>query len=117
MVQSFSEFVVMLRTADPHAPLDSLAYTVTVPLASAPPPLPVPDKVIITPGTVESPLMNDWGCRFPCDGSERLHVAMLPSPVMTGIWKVCAVLPGMYAENIGEKTMGTVGLLHPPPCV
>src|SRR5271168_3459866 len=117
MFQSSSVFCVIVSVAAPHA-LPSVAMTVTVPVVSgAVLPRPTPAIVIMTPGRVAPPDTNDWVWRSACVGSERLHVAALPSPVTAGIWNVCAVLMGMYAEYIGEKTIGMVGLLHEPGVV
>src|ERR1700722_17585582 len=112
MFQSSSVFSVMVSTDAPQAPPASLAITVISPAS-----LPVLSIVMRTPGTSTPPLSNDWSCRWPCVGSGRLHVAALPSAVTAGIENVCAVLPGMNAEYIGEKTMGTVGVVHVPGCV
>jgi hypothetical protein len=39
---------------------------------------------------------------------------MFPSAVTAGMAKVCAVLPGINAEYIGENTMSTVGFAQEP---
>ena len=70
-----------------------------------------------TPGARTPPLTNDSSWRCPCVGSDRLHVAEFPSAVTAGIEKVCPVLPGMNAEYMGEKMIGTVGVEHEPGCV
>jgi len=78
---------------------------VTTPLA------PVPVIVIITPPDVES------AASCTDVGSDDDQLAEFPSLVTAGIWNVCAVLPGMNAEYIGEKLMGMDEVAHEPGLV
>jgi hypothetical protein len=55
---------------------------------------------------------NCCGVSWTCDGSDTLHVAGWS--VTAGTWKVWSVLPGMYAEYIGEKSIWMVGFEHDP---
>src|ERR1700683_2126545 len=114
MVQSLSVFCVIVSTDEPHAPLLSVATTVTCPVAPGAVAPPVPLIVIMTPGVVPSPNENPSACRIACDGSERLHVAGHPSLVTAGMENVRSVSPGMNDEYIGENTIGIVGLVHVP---
>jgi len=61
--------------------------------------------------------LNAYGTSCAWVESEILQVAALPSSVMAGIWNVCAVLPGMNAEYIGENTIPTVGFAQDPGAV
>jgi hypothetical protein len=68
----------------------------------------------MTPGTVLVPFVKDWTWSCACEGSDRLQDAVFPSAVTAGTENTCAVLPGMYAEYMGENTMLTVGLVQAP---
>ena len=96
-----SVFEVIVSVDAPQAE-PSVAMMVTVPL------VPSPVTVIITPPVVVS------GASCTDVGSDEDQVAVLPSSVTAGIWKVCAVLPGMNAEYIGEKLIGIVDVGHEP---
>ena len=112
MLQSLAVFCVMESTDSPHAPLLSVAMTVTWPAS-----VPVPVMVMRTPGIINPVFPNASSWRLPWVGSDRLHVAVLPSPVIAGMENVTMVSPGMNAEYIGEKMMGTVGFAQVPALV
>ena len=112
MFQSSTVFGVIASTEVPQPPSPSDAMTVTCPASP-----PSPASVMRTPGTSVEPIWKAWSCKWPCVGSDRLHVAGVPSAVTAGTENVCPAALGMNAEYMGEKMIGTVGFEHDPASV